>query len=304
MESMEDPVCVRLNYIRRPNSHYKPVVGTEFCFRVDYQLADGMGVYILAGNFFKIFAKEASRDNDEKIEWEKAVENIPEPWVFMMNAKQETEGKGFEEMVTKNAELVLEAIVCPPTLFLLALIDSFHSIWKCEWGLEIASLDGYKPMSIQREFSSEQTKAILRSVKTEIGSEASVTQLGHAAMAMTLLKFKASEEGASDGDRFVSPLFMSGRRYLDPERPKSKYHVPMCRAIGAIEFRDAEKYILLESDSQDKIRIKLKKACEEAGRSYQAIREQESLLTDSFAAAAFMGTSKYVQRSWYDITTS
>lgn len=34
-----------------------------------------------------------------------------------MNAKQETEGQVFEERVTKNAELVLEAIVCPPTLF-------------------------------------------------------------------------------------------------------------------------------------------------------------------------------------------
>ena len=159
-------------------------------------------------------------------------------------------------------------------------------------------------MSIQREFSLEQSKAILRSVKTEIGSEASVTQLGHAAMAMTLLKFKASEEGASGGGRFLFPLVMSGRRFLNPERPKSKYHVPMCRAIGAIEFREAENYILLESDSQDKIRMKLKKACEEARGSYRAIREQESLLTDSFAAAALMGTAKYVQRPWYDITTS
>ena len=159
-------------------------------------------------------------------------------------------------------------------------------------------------MSIQREFSLEQSKAILRSVKTEIGPEASVTQLGHAAMAMTLLKFKAPEEGASEGDRFVSPLFMSGRRYLNPERPKSKYHVLMCRAIGAIEFREADRYIPLESDSRDKIRIKLKKACEEAVRSYQAIREQESLLTDSFAAAALMGTAKYVERSWHNHTAS
>ena len=158
-------------------------------------------------------------------------------------------------------------------------------------------------MSIQRDFSSEQTKAILRSIKTEIGSEASVTQLGHAAVAMTLLKFKASEEGALDGDRFVSPLFMSGRRYLDPERPKSRYHILMCRAIGAIEFREADKYIPLESDTQDRIRIKLDKACEEAVRSYRAIRKQESLLTDSFAAAALMGAAKYVKRSWHDYTT-
>ena len=159
-------------------------------------------------------------------------------------------------------------------------------------------------MSIQRDFSLEQSKTILRSVKTEIGPEASVTQLGHAAVVLTLLGSRASEEGASDGGRFVSPLFMSGRRYLNPERPKSTYYVPMCRAIGAIEFRDVERYILLENDGKDKIRMKLKKACEEARRSYQAIREQESLLTESFATAEFLGTAKYVQRSWHDIITS
>ena len=158
-------------------------------------------------------------------------------------------------------------------------------------------------MSIQREFSLEQSKTILRSVKTEIGPEASVTQLGHAAMAMTLLKSRASEERTSDGGRFVSPLFMSGRRFLNPERPKSTYHVPMCRAIGAIKFREVEKYVPLENDGKDDIRMKLKRACEEAGRSYKAIREQESLLTDSFAAAEFIGTAKYVQQSLHDITT-
>ncbi len=115
-EVVEDPVCARLNYISRPNSHYEPVVGAEFSFRIDHQLTDGMGVYTLAGNFLKILAKEVSRDKDEKIEWEKAVENIPEPWVLMMNAEQKTEGKGFEERVRKNCELVLETIVCPPTL--------------------------------------------------------------------------------------------------------------------------------------------------------------------------------------------
>ena len=88
---------------------------------------------------------------------------------------------------------------------------------------------------------------------------------------------------------------MSGRRYLNPERPKSRYHVPMCRAIGAIKFREAEKYVLLKDDGGDKIRMKLEMACKEAKRSYQAMRDQESLLTDSFATAKFMGTAKYVQ---------
>ena len=124
MEVVEDPVCARLNYISRPESHHEPVVGAEFCFRVDHQLADGMGVYILAGNFLRIFAREVIKEKDEKIEWEKAVANIPEPWVLMMNAKQKTEGKDFEERVTRNVELVLEAIVCLPALRWHLLADS------------------------------------------------------------------------------------------------------------------------------------------------------------------------------------
>ena len=117
MEVVDDPVCARLNYISRPKSHNEPAFGAEFCLRVDHQLADGMGVYILTGNFLRILAKEVSRDkDDEKIEWEKAVGNITEPWVLMMNAKQKTEGKDFEERATKNTELVLEAMVCAPTI--------------------------------------------------------------------------------------------------------------------------------------------------------------------------------------------
>ena len=150
----------------------------------------------------------------------------------------------------------------------------------------------YTPKSIQNVFSVDQSKAILRSVKSEIGPAASVTHLGHAAMAMTVLKFKPAEDRPSNSDRFVSPLFMSGRRYLDPSRPKSTDHVPICRAVGAIEFRKVERYLLSGNDSEAGVRQKLRIACEEARRSYQAIREQKSLLTESFAVAEFIGTAK------------
>ena len=80
----------------------------------------------------KIFAKEVSRDRDEKIEWEEAVGNIPEPWVLMMNAKQKTEGKDLEERMTTNAELVLEAIVCP-SLLCWHLLAHFAPCRKANW---------------------------------------------------------------------------------------------------------------------------------------------------------------------------
>ena len=111
-EAIDDPVGARLNSSLRPNSHSKLVIGGDFSFRVDHRLADGMGVYILAGNFFRILALEVSRDDKAKeMEWEQAAQNIPSPWVFIMNAKQEIEGENFEEMARQNTELVLESTV-------------------------------------------------------------------------------------------------------------------------------------------------------------------------------------------------
>ena len=66
----------------------------------------------------------------------------------------------------------------------------------------------------------------------------------------------------------------------------------MCRAIGAIEFRIVDRYQLSGTDSREEVRRKLKIACEEARRSYQAIREEESMLTKSFAVAEYMGTAE------------
>ncbi len=66
----------------------------------------------------------------------------------------------------------------------------------------------------------------------------------------------------------------------------------MCRAIGAVEFPDVERYILSEEPNKDEVQQKLKIACEEARRSYQRIREQDSLLTESFAVAMAMATAK------------
>ena len=110
---------------------------------------------------------------------------------------------------------------------------------------------------------------------------------------MTLLKAKPPDERPLPHQKtLVSPLFINGRRYLDPSQPKSTDHIPMCRAVSAIEFRDVERYICTADDSKTEIREKLKIACEEARRSYQRIREQKSLLTESFAVMEVVANAK------------
>ena len=148
----------------------------------------------------------------------------------------------------------------------------------------------YTTKSIQKVFSAAESKTVMESIKAKIGPTFSITHLGHAAMVMTAVKFKPFQDRPSS-DRFVSPLFINGRRYLDP-KGQSKAYVPMCRAIAAIEFRTVERYILSEDASKEEIREKLKVTCEEARRSYQAIREHKSLITESFLVAEFMATAK------------
>ena len=251
------------------------LIGAKFCLRVDHGLADGMGAYIVAGKYLKLVAEELGGRADNGIEWAKAAGNMPKAWVEMLNEKQKTTGKEFEEGVEENTKLVMGSL-------------------KNRWGLKVQSKEGYEPASIHHVLSPEQSKAILRSVKEKLGPTYSITYLGHAATLMTMLKFKPPHDRPSDQKHVVSPLFINGRRYLDPQQPKSLDHIPMCQAIGAVEFRDVERYTLSEEPKKKEVQQKLKIACEEARRSYQRVREQDSLLTESFAVADAMATAKSV----------
>lgn len=64
--------------------------------------------------------------------------------------------------------------------------------------------------------------------------------------------------------------------------------------MSAIEFQDVERYIYSDDDSKEEVQAKLKIACEEARRSYQRIRDQKSLLTESFSVPEALATAKSV----------
>lgn len=156
--------------------------------------------------------------------------------------------------------------------------------------MNIRSLEPYAPRSMAKTLAITETKAIMGSVKTKLGPGFSITHLGHAAMVMTALKLKPLDERPSS-NRFISPVFINGRRYLTLKDPWKGY-VPMCRAFGAIDFRDVARYTLSEKANKEEIQQRLKVACEEARRSYQAIRDQTSLLTESFAVTEVFKTTK------------
>ena len=164
--------------------------------------------------------------------------------------------------------------------------------------MELLAKDGYKPKAIHKRFSVEDSNAILLAVKEKLGKACTVTHLSHAAMVMTMLKFKPVQERPTHGAHLVSPLFINGRRYLDQSVPGSQSYISLCRAISAIEFRNVEGYILSDSASKEEVQGKMRLACAEALRSYQVVRNQKSVLTESFSVAEYMATAKYIQTTF------
>lgn len=84
-----------------------------FSFCVGHQMADGIGTYIVAGAFLDDLAKNLGGRTEQFLDWRRAAENIPEPWVQMMNSSQQEEGKEFEESAKRTRDLVFESYVSP-----------------------------------------------------------------------------------------------------------------------------------------------------------------------------------------------
>ena len=132
-------------------------------------------------------------------------------------------------------------------------------------------------------------------MKANLGKAGSVTHLGHAAIVMTMLNFTPVEVRPMHCAHLKSLLFINGRKYLDQDVPGSQDHISLCRAFSAIEFRNVENFILSDNASNKEIQEKLKLACTEAFRSYQAVRNQKSFLIESIYVAENMVKARYIQ---------
>lgn len=270
----ENPIVTPEDCQQRRASGDSSKYRAAFCFRADHGLTDGMGAYMIAGKYLKLLAEIlGSKQEDKKIDWTKAIDRVPKPWVQMLNKQQKLKGPDFEAAVIENTEIVMASR-------------------KSTWGLDIYPTSTYYPRSAHHSFSPIQSSSILRSIKEKIGPAYSITHLGHAAMIMTLLRLKHPQSRPINQPDLVSPLFINGRRYLDPLQLNASDHIPLCRAISGIEFRDVGRYILSPNANQGEIQQKLRIACEEARRSYTRIRNQESLLTELFGVTKVMASAK------------
>ena len=123
----------------------------------------------------------------------------------------------------------------------------------------------------------------MTAVKT-LGPSYTITHVGHAAMIVAMLKHQNPQGNEAQAilRPIVSSCFINGRRYLKGDGPKGRTYLPNCQATGIVEFPDVREYTYVTSGgdeecNKEKAKKALIKACKAANRSYQKIRERESI---------------------------
>ena len=143
-------------------------------------------------------------------------------------------------------------------------------------------------MSLFRDFSKEESTAVLRAVKEKLGTSYTVTHLGHAAMVLAMLKFNPPPDNVLEGQSFISPCFMNGRRYLRADPSMTHDHIPVCQAFGVVVFPNVKDYIISSDATNERSAETLIKATKAARTSYQSIREQDSILSESLPIPEYL----------------
>jgi hypothetical protein len=204
----------------------------------------------------------------------------------------------------ENGKIICRLLLKPTIRF-----ASFHTILYHSFLLtgEIQSKNVglgllWNPESSQKHyfitFTQSRSNEILDAIKTNLGSEASITHLGHAAMVLALLR-NAPAPGlrlVSKNTVLYSPCWINGRRYIrntDAQSPATKSYIPICQTFAAIIFPNLRDLVLHSKVTQVEKKVKLMKACKIAKEQYGNIRTAKSIMPESVAILELMGSELY-----------
>jgi 15-O-acetyltransferase Tri3 len=159
------------------------------------------------------------------------------------------------------------------------------------------------------DFTMKQSICLLQQVKNVIGSDSSITHLGHAAMVLALLRSNPLPlrqlNTVAKPSPFYSPCWLNGRRYLlsTVERPDpSTDYIPLCLSFAPILFPDLREFPLSLEAGKEEIRSKLVQACSIASESYRKIRNRKSILPECVVLFEDIGQALRTMRYVVDIT--
>ena len=122
------------------------------------------------------------------------------------------------------------------------------------------------PRVIFHTFTTAESDAIYKSVKSKVDPKASPAHLGHAAVLLALLKTKPTSAETPDSQLYMTSSPVNGRRFLqDPKLGKTYY--PLVQASCPVVFENIKQYNVVDADKET-IKKYLTQASKAAQESY------------------------------------
>ncbi|KAK1478843.1 hypothetical protein CTAM01_14941, partial [Colletotrichum tamarilloi] len=117
-----------------------------------------------------------------------------------------------------------------------------------------------------RTFTTDESQAISKAIKSQLGPQFTFTHLGHAAMVLALLRVSPLPGDASDALFLSSPLPVNGRRYSSGSNASIRYG--SCQAGASVEFAPLRSYAVDERNPEA-VRMTLASLAHHVRNSYQ-----------------------------------
>ena len=90
----------------------KMLIKVQYAFCVDHSCTDGIGMYLIAGIYLALLAEQLSDSAPKNLDWASCVDNLPVPWVRILNREQRTGGVELEKSVIALRGQIDEYLVC------------------------------------------------------------------------------------------------------------------------------------------------------------------------------------------------
>ncbi|PQK09681.1 hypothetical protein BB8028_0002g00050 [Beauveria bassiana] len=113
--------------------------------------------------------------------------------------------------------------------------------------------------------SAEKSKAIIKTIKTRLGPEYTITHLAQAAIVLALLDTLKPDD-LTDDEFFVTPTSVDGRRWMEKE-VANRFH-PMCQTAAVVRVDHLKSIHVSHEDTKETQVEALEHACRDVKASY------------------------------------
>lgn len=156
---------------------------------------------------------------------------------------------------------------------------------QSSWGLDVTVKSNMgKPRTQLHAFTVTQSDAMIRAIKTRVGPQYTMSNFGHIATVLALLKINPIPSNNSNA-QLVTALTVDGRRFLRDEYA-DKYP-GSCQTMAVVEFEDLKSWMVDEADKEALVAM-LERGCKHVKESYDYWLSKDYLLAMGISDYNFM----------------